>query len=36
MRLAANQLEDQRPAFGVCAQVDFGREAAARSAKRVL
>jgi hypothetical protein len=36
MRLAAGQLEDERPAFGVGAQVDFGREATARSPKRLL
>jgi hypothetical protein len=29
MRLAAGQFEDERPAFGVGAQVDFGREATA-------
>ena len=29
VRFAAGQFEDERPAFGVGAQVDFGREAAA-------
>ena len=28
MRLAAGQLKGQRPAFGLGAQVDFGRESA--------
>jgi len=36
MRLAAGQLEDERPAFGVGAQVDLGREAAARAPKSLL
>ena len=36
MRLAAGQLEHERPAFGVGAQVDFGREAAPRAPKRLL
>jgi carboxybiotin decarboxylase len=34
--IASGQLEDERPAFGVGAQVDFGREATARSPKRLL
>jgi len=29
VRFAAGQFEDERSAFGVGAQVDFGREAAA-------
>ena len=34
--LAAGDIERQRVAFGVCAEVDFGREAAARAAERFL
>jgi hypothetical protein len=34
--LAAGDIERQRVAFGVGAEVDFGREAAARAAERFL
>jgi hypothetical protein len=36
MRLAAGDVEGQRVAFGVRAEVDFGREPTARTAKRLL
>ena len=36
VRLAACHIEGQRVAFGVGAEVDFGREAAARTAKCLL
>ena len=36
VHLAAGDIESQRVAFGVRAEVDFGREAAARAAERLL
>ncbi len=36
VHLAAGDIESQRVAFGVRAEVDFGREAAARAAERFL
>jgi hypothetical protein len=36
VRLAAGDIEGQRVAFGVRAEVDFGREAAARAPERFL
>jgi hypothetical protein len=36
VRLAAGDIEGQRVAFGVSAEVDFGREAAARAPERFL
>ena len=35
VRFAAGDIEGQRVAFGVRAEVDFGREAAARAAERL-
>ena len=34
MRLAAGQIESERPACGVGAQVDLGRESATRAPER--
>lgn len=36
VRLAGCQIESQRVPFGVGAEVDFGREAAPRTAERLL
>ena len=36
MRLAAGHFEGERVAFGIRAEMDFGREAAARAAERLL